>query len=74
MGVHSSACLDNRCVWDTQEILEKEFDEAEALEDEDHGDGGEAAAELEIEEAVFMSSYIPRSLHEVLAVTVLLIV
>lgn len=39
------------------------------MEDENHADGGEAAAELEIEEAVFMSSYIPRSLHEVRLVT-----
>lgn len=48
-------------------MLEKEFNEAEALEEEGRGDvkGGELAAELEIQEAVFMSSYIPRSLHEV---------
>lgn len=63
-----------------QEVLEKEFDEAEAFEEEygsssnhnNNGDGGdsrgnarELAAELEIQDAVFMSSYIPRSLHEV---------
>lgn len=55
-------------------MLEKEFGEAEALEDEYHldgkRDGGELAAELEIQEAVFMSSYIPRSLHEVGLATV----
>ena len=52
-----------------QDLLEKEFGEAEALEEEHAngtGDGGELAAELEIQEAVFMSSYIPRSLHEVM--------
>lgn len=57
----------------SQEVLEKEFDEAEAFEDEcmngdgNNGEGGELAAELEIQDAVFMSSYIPRSLHEVCA-------
>ena len=69
-----------RCFRETiQELLEKEFDEAEAFEDDlntngssANGEGGvgaasrgELAAELEIQEAVFMSSYIPRSLHEV---------
>lgn len=60
-----------------QEVLEKEFDEAEAFEDEcmngdnANGDGGELAAELEIQDAVFMSSYIPRSLHEVCCVPLL---
>ncbi|CAN0038375.1 unnamed protein product, partial [Hapterophycus canaliculatus] len=64
-----------------KEVLEKEFDEAEAFEEEygsssnnnNTGDGAgggggnarELAAELEIQDAVFMSSYIPRSLHEV---------
>ncbi|CAN0501183.1 unnamed protein product, partial [Ectocarpus sp. 8 AP-2014] len=54
-----------------KEVLEKEFDEAEAFEDESKNGGGksekgaELAAELEIQDAVFMSSYIPRSLHEV---------
>lgn len=52
-----------------QDILEREFNEAEAEEEEGlgrkGGDGGALAAEREIEEAVFMSSYIPRSLHEV---------
>ncbi|CAM9849961.1 unnamed protein product, partial [Scytosiphon promiscuus] len=64
-----------------KEVLEKEFDEAEAFEEEygssshnnNNGEDGadgrgnarELAAELEIQDAVFMSSYIPRSLHEV---------
>lgn len=54
-----------------QEVLEKEFDEAQAFEDESKNEdgksekGAELAAELEIQDAVFMSSYIPRSLHEV---------
>lgn len=69
-GVSSLFCKTTKC----QELLEKEFDEAEAFEDEHlngdngNGDGGELAAELEIQEAVFMSSYIPRSLHEVCCV------
>lgn len=49
-------------------VLEKEFHEAEALEDGGgkHGaEHAEHAAELEIQDAVFMSSYIPRTLHEV---------
>lgn len=52
-----------------QEVLEREFTEAEAEEEEDGGRDVDAiAAEREIQEAVFMSSYIPRSLHEVRAV------
>lgn len=73
-------CGYRRCFRETiQELLEKEFDEAEAFEDDLNNNGssangeggvgaasrGELAAELEIQEAVFMSSYIPRSLHEV---------
>lgn len=55
-----------------QEILEREFNEAQAEEEElggggaGAGDGASLAAQREVEEAVFMSSYIPRSLHEVL--------
>lgn len=54
-------------------VLEEEFHEAEELEDGVHRAAragretglAEHAAELEIQDAVFMSSYIPRSLHEV---------
>lgn len=48
-----------------QEMLEREFNEAEVEEEELGGDGASLAAQREVEEAVFMSSYIPRSLHEV---------
>lgn len=54
-----------------QEVLEQELDEADAFHDREEAGGTkdgieeELAAEKEIQEAVFMSSYIPRSLHEV---------
>lgn len=47
-------------------VLEKEFHDAEALEDGDGKYSEEHAAELEIQDAVFMNSYIPRTLYEVM--------
>lgn len=83
---HNVRAVNNPGVWHgaalarwkyAQDILEREFNEAEATAEEEEGegdglrdgpvgDGGSLAAKREIEEAVFMSSYIPRSLHEVL--------
>lgn len=47
-------------------VLEKEFHDAEALEDGGGKHNEEHAAELEIQDAVFMNSYIPRTLYEVM--------
>lgn len=66
----NSVCAVLGCLLKHQEVLEREFNEAEETGDNEgqdggNGDGDALAAEREIEEAVFMSSFIPRSLFEV---------